>query len=51
MTKSADSSVLRLWLAVTAGFVLLGAAWVALFLAARRAHVEDVPLATSPRKP
>jgi len=51
MTRTAGSSALRLWLAVTAGFLLLGTAWTALFLAARQAHVASVPLAASPGKP
>ena len=52
MTKTADTaSPLRLWLAVTAGFLLLGTAWTAMFLAARHARVESVPLATSPGRP
>jgi len=50
MTMAANNraSARRLWLAVAAGFLLLGTAWTVLFLAARRAHVESVPLATSP---
>jgi hypothetical protein len=53
MTKGADSSSspLRLWLAVTVGFLLLGTAWTAMFLAARHARVESVPLAAQPGKP
>lgn len=48
-TKSSSSARI-LWLAVAAGFLLLGTAWTAMFLAARRAHVESVPLATQPGK-
>jgi hypothetical protein len=51
MNKTADSSSGRLWLAVTAGFLLLGTAWTVLFLAAWHARIESVPLATSPGKP
>ncbi len=32
---------------VIALFLLMGCAWTALFMAASRAHVETVPLATS----
>jgi hypothetical protein len=35
----------RLWLAVGIGFLLLAAAWTALFVAAHRAQVQAVPLA------
>lgn len=37
----------RLWLAVAAGFVLLGIAWAILFTAAHRAQVQSVPLVES----
>ena len=50
-TNVADPTARRLWLAVTAGFLLLATAWTALFLAARHAHVESVPLAAQPGKP
>jgi hypothetical protein len=46
MTKASNdkTAARRLALAVTAGFLLLAAAWTALFLAARHANVETVPL-------
>ena len=40
-----------LWLWVAAGFLLLLTAWTALFLAARAARVESVPVAAQPGKP
>lgn len=46
MTGSDPDSARRFWLAFAAGFLLLGAAWTALFLAAHRAQVESVPLAS-----
>jgi hypothetical protein len=48
MTTRSKSSARWLWLAVAAGFLLLGAAWSALFVAARRARIESVPLAAQP---
>lgn len=50
MTKSPGdrSTARRMWLAVAAGFLLFATAWTALFLAARHAHVESVPLAHQP---
>ena len=48
MTANPDTSARRLWLAVTAGFLLLATAWIVLFVAARRARIESVPLAPRP---
>jgi hypothetical protein len=36
----------NLWLWVTAGFLILSLAWTVMFIAARSAKVETVPLAT-----
>ena len=46
MAPSDKSLARRMWYGVGTGFLLLAAAWTALFIAAHRAHVEDVPFAT-----
>jgi hypothetical protein len=40
-----------LWLWVSAGFLMLLLAWVAIFTAARHADTRTVPLQTAPAKP
>lgn len=44
-------SSLSLWLGVAVGFLLLAAAWGAMFTAARSARVESVPLAAKGARP
>lgn len=45
------SSGRSLWLWVAAGFLFLTVLWVALFLGARAAHIESVPLVDRGAKP
>jgi hypothetical protein len=48
MASNDKTTARRLALAVAAAFLLAGLAWSALFLAARHARIETVPLAGQP---
>ncbi len=51
MASADNITAFKMWLGVATLFLFLLAGWTAIVVAARRAHIADVPVPAQTRKP